>query len=97
MPGFILDMHGLGTTFNALDGVIDAVNTVSFGLAEDETFCVVDQSDNPNLASDVIGVKDDRTEFHVASYGARVLFESARIEHDLSFAQKGGVVIHEIT
>jgi hypothetical protein len=97
MPGFILDVHGLGTTFKSLDGVIGAVNAASFGLAEDKTVCVVDQSDNPNLASDVIGVKDDCIVFHIVNYGAQLLFESARIEHDLSFAQKGGAVIHEIT
>jgi hypothetical protein len=97
MPGFILDVHGLGTTFKSLDGVINAVKTASFGLAEDETVCVVDQRDNPGLASDVIGVKDDRIEFHVASYAARSILKSARIEHDLSFEKKGGAVIQEIT
>ena len=59
MPGFILDVHGLGTTFKSIDGVIDAVNTASFGLAEDKTVCVVDQSDNPGSASRVFRVKDD--------------------------------------
>lgn len=96
MPGFILDMHGLGTTFNALDGVIDAVKTASFGLAEDETVCVVDQRDNPGLASDAFGVKDDCIVFHLVSYAARSILKSACIEHDLSFDKKGGAVIHKI-
>jgi hypothetical protein len=97
MPGFILDVHGLGTTFKTLDGVIDAVNTASFGLAEDKTVCVVDQNNNPNLASDVIGVKVDCIMFHHVSYAARSISKSARIEHDSCFIQKGGAVIHEIT
>src|SRR5574341_59499 len=44
MPDFILDVQGLETTFNTPDGVIHAVNGVSFGLAEGETLGVVGES-----------------------------------------------------
>ena len=44
MPDFILDVQGLETTFKTPDGVIHAVNGVSFGLAEGETLGVVGES-----------------------------------------------------
>jgi oligopeptide transport system ATP-binding protein len=44
MPDFILDVQGLETTFKTPDGVIYAVNGVSFGLAEGETLGVVGES-----------------------------------------------------
>ena len=44
MPDYILDVQGLETTFKTPDGVIHAVNGVSFGLAEGETLGVVGES-----------------------------------------------------
>jgi oligopeptide transport system ATP-binding protein len=44
MPDFILDVQGLETTFRTPDGVIHAVNGVSFGLLEGETLGVVGES-----------------------------------------------------
>jgi oligopeptide transport system ATP-binding protein len=44
MPDFILDVQGLETTFKTPEGVIHAVNGVSFGLAESETLGVVGES-----------------------------------------------------
>ncbi|HSA99994.1 MAG TPA: ABC transporter ATP-binding protein [Anaerolineales bacterium] len=44
MPDFILDVQGLETTFRTPDGVVHAVNGVSFGLAESETLGVVGES-----------------------------------------------------
>jgi oligopeptide transport system ATP-binding protein len=44
MPDFILDVQGLETTFKTPEGVIHAVNGVSFGLAEGETLGVVGES-----------------------------------------------------
>ena len=44
MPDFILDVQGLETTFKTPDGIIHAVNGVSFGLAESETLGVVGES-----------------------------------------------------
>ena len=44
MPDFILDVQGLETTFKTPEGVVHAVNGVSFGLAESETFGVVGES-----------------------------------------------------
>ena len=44
MPDFILDVQGLETTFKTPEGVVHAVNGVSFGLAEGETIGVVGES-----------------------------------------------------
>jgi oligopeptide transport system ATP-binding protein len=44
MPDFILDVQGLETTFKTPDGIVHAVNGVSFGLAEGETLGVVGES-----------------------------------------------------
>ncbi len=44
MPDFILDVQGLETTFKTPEGVVHAVNGVSFGLAEGETLGVVGES-----------------------------------------------------
>jgi oligopeptide transport system ATP-binding protein len=44
MPDFILDVQGLETTFKTPDGVVHAVNGVSFGLGEGETLGVVGES-----------------------------------------------------
>jgi len=44
MPDFILDVQGLETTFKTPDGMVHAVNGVSFGLAEGETLGVVGES-----------------------------------------------------
>ncbi len=44
MPDFILDVQGLETTFRTPDGVVHAVNGVSFGLVEGETLGVVGES-----------------------------------------------------
>src|SRR5512141_1213707 len=44
MPDFILDVQGLETTFKTPDGVVHAVNGVSFGLGEGETIGVVGES-----------------------------------------------------
>jgi oligopeptide transport system ATP-binding protein len=44
MPGFVLDIKGLETQFKTPDGVVHAVNGVSFGLKEGETLGVVGES-----------------------------------------------------
>lgn len=44
MPNYILDVQGLETTFRTPDGVVHAVNGVTFGLAEGETLGVVGES-----------------------------------------------------
>lgn len=44
MPDFILDVQGLETVFKTPDGIIHAVNGVSFGLKEGETLGVVGES-----------------------------------------------------
>ena len=44
MPDILLDVQGLETTFKTPDGVIHAVNGVSFGLKEGETLGVVGES-----------------------------------------------------
>jgi len=44
MPDFILDVQGLETTFKTPDGIVHAVNGVSFGLKEGETLGVVGES-----------------------------------------------------
>jgi oligopeptide transport system ATP-binding protein len=44
MPDYILDVQGLETTFKTPDGVVHAVNGVTFGLAEGETLGVVGES-----------------------------------------------------
>jgi len=44
MPDFILDVQGLETTFKTPEGVVHAVNGVSFGLKEGETLGVVGES-----------------------------------------------------
>jgi oligopeptide transport system ATP-binding protein len=44
MPDFILDVQGLETTFKTPDGVVHAVNGVTFGLGEGETLGVVGES-----------------------------------------------------
>ena len=44
MPDFILDVQGLETTFKTPEGVVHAVNGVSFGLLEGETLGVVGES-----------------------------------------------------
>jgi ABC-type microcin C transport system duplicated ATPase subunit YejF len=60
MPNFIFDVHGLEKTFKTVDGVIQAVNGISFGLVEGKTLSVVDEkSGNHPWHPDVIGVKAD--------------------------------------
>jgi oligopeptide transport system ATP-binding protein len=44
MPDLLLDVQGLETTFKTPDGVIHAVNGVTFGLKEGETLGVVGES-----------------------------------------------------
>ncbi len=44
MPGLLLDVQNLETTFKTPDGVVHAVNGVSFGLKEGETLGVVGES-----------------------------------------------------
>ena len=44
MPDFLLDVKGLETQFKTPDGIIHAVNGVSFGLKEGETLGVVGES-----------------------------------------------------
>ena len=44
MPKLLLDVQGLKTTFNTLEGVVHAVNGVSFELEEGETLGVVGES-----------------------------------------------------
>ena len=44
MPDFILDVQGLETTFKTPDGIVHAVNGVTFGLGEGETLGVVGES-----------------------------------------------------
>jgi oligopeptide transport system ATP-binding protein len=44
MPDYILDVQGLETTFKTPDGVVHAVNGVTFGLGEGETLGVVGES-----------------------------------------------------
>ncbi len=44
MPELLLDVKGLETTFKTPDGIVHAVNGVSFGLKEGETLGVVGES-----------------------------------------------------
>ena len=44
MPEFLLDIKGLETQFKTPDGIVHAVNGVSFGLKEGETLGVVGES-----------------------------------------------------
>jgi len=44
MPDLLLDVEGLETQFNTSDGVVHAVNGVTFGLQEGETLGVVGES-----------------------------------------------------
>ncbi len=44
MPEFLLDVQGLETQFRTPDGIVHAVNGVSFGLKEGETIGVVGES-----------------------------------------------------
>jgi oligopeptide transport system ATP-binding protein len=44
MPELLLDVQGLETTFKTPDGIVHAVNGVSFGLKEGETLGVVGES-----------------------------------------------------
>ena len=44
MPDFILDVQGLETQFKTPDGIVHAVNGISFGLKEGETLGVVGES-----------------------------------------------------
>jgi len=44
MPDFLLDVQGLETQFKTPDGIVHAVNGISFGLKEGETLGVVGES-----------------------------------------------------
>ncbi len=44
MPDFLLDVQGLETRFKTPDGIVKAVNGISFGLKEGETLGVVGES-----------------------------------------------------
>jgi len=44
MPNLLLDVQGLETQFKTSDGVVHAVNGVTFGLNEGETLGVVGES-----------------------------------------------------
>jgi len=44
MPNLLLDVQGLETTFKTPDGIVHAVNGISFGLKEGETLGVVGES-----------------------------------------------------
>jgi oligopeptide transport system ATP-binding protein len=44
MPDLLLDIKGLETQFKTPDGIVHAVNGVSFGLKEGETLGVVGES-----------------------------------------------------
>ena len=78
MPGFMYDVQGPEITIKTPDGVIDAVNGVSFRRVEDKTMGVAGASGNPGPAAGVIGVKADRIMlFPMVSYAAKVLFKVA--------------------
>ena len=88
MPGFILDVQGLETTFKTPGGVMHAVNGVSFGLAKDETLSVAGERGNPGWATGVIGAKDLHIMFR------HILLNSSRslLMGNIFLIMKGGEV-----